>query len=98
MQPEVFVEVLSNALFLVIKLVSAIIIPSLMVGLIVAIFQAARRPSVRYQFVHADSTIEGRRASCAAGHYRVAAKRHGAVFGRCQRSWRLHRSHHRGSV
>lgn len=41
MQPEVFVEVLSNALFLVIKLVAAIIVPSLVVGLIVAIFQAA---------------------------------------------------------
>lgn len=41
MQPEVFVEVLSGALFLVIKLVAAIIVPSLIVGLIVAIFQAA---------------------------------------------------------
>ena len=41
MQPEVFVEVLSDALFLVIKLVAAIIVPSLIVGLIVAIFQAA---------------------------------------------------------
>ncbi|WP_372766058.1 flagellar biosynthesis protein FliQ [Pseudoalteromonas sp.] len=41
MQPEIFVEVLSEALFLVIKLVAAIIVPSLVVGLIVAIFQAA---------------------------------------------------------
>ena len=41
MQPEAFVEVLSNALFLVIKLVAAIVVPSLIVGLIVAIFQAA---------------------------------------------------------
>jgi flagellar biosynthetic protein FliQ len=41
MQPEAFVEVLSNALFLVIKLDAAIIVPSLLVGLIVAIFQAA---------------------------------------------------------
>ncbi len=41
MEPEVFVEVLSEALFLVIKLVSAIIVPSLLVGLVVAIFQAA---------------------------------------------------------
>ena len=41
MQPEIFVEVLSEALFLVIKLVAAIIVPSLIVGLIVAIFQAA---------------------------------------------------------
>lgn len=41
MEPEVFVEILSSALFLVIKLVSAIIVPSLIVGLIVAVFQAA---------------------------------------------------------
>ncbi|MDE3271168.1 flagellar biosynthesis protein FliQ [Pseudoalteromonas sp. SSM20] len=41
MQPEIFVEVLSDALFLVIKLVAAIIVPSLIVGLVVAIFQAA---------------------------------------------------------
>ncbi|MBE0363709.1 flagellar biosynthetic protein FliQ [Pseudoalteromonas ulvae UL12] len=41
MEPEVFVGVLSNALFLVIKIVAAIIIPSLIVGLIVSIFQAA---------------------------------------------------------
>ena len=41
MQPEVFVDILRDALFLVIILVSVIIIPSLIVGLIVAIFQAA---------------------------------------------------------
>jgi flagellar biosynthetic protein FliQ len=41
MNPEVFVDILSDALFLVIVLVSAIIIPSLCVGLIVAVFQAA---------------------------------------------------------
>jgi len=41
MSPEVFVDILRDALFLVITLVSAIIIPSLIVGLIVAIFQAA---------------------------------------------------------
>ncbi len=41
MQPEMFVEVLSNALYLVIKLVAAIIVPSLLVGLVVAVFQAA---------------------------------------------------------
>jgi flagellar biosynthetic protein FliQ len=41
MQPELFVEILSDALYLVIKLVAAIIVPSLMVGLVVAIFQAA---------------------------------------------------------
>lgn len=41
MSPEVFVDILRDALFLVIVLVSAIIIPSLIVGLIVAVFQAA---------------------------------------------------------
>lgn len=41
MAPEIFVDVLRDALFLVIMLVSAIIVPSLMVGLLVAIFQAA---------------------------------------------------------
>lgn len=41
MQPEIFVEVLSEALFIVIKLVSAIVVPGLMIGLVVAVFQAA---------------------------------------------------------
>lgn len=41
MSPEVFVDILRDALFLVIVLVSAVIIPSLIVGLIVAVFQAA---------------------------------------------------------
>jgi flagellar biosynthetic protein FliQ len=41
MNPEVFVDILSDALFLVIILVSAVIIPSLLVGLVVAVFQAA---------------------------------------------------------
>lgn len=41
MAPEVFVDILQDALFLVIILVSAVIVPSLLVGLIVAIFQAA---------------------------------------------------------
>lgn len=41
MSPEVFVDILSNALFLVIILVSAVIVPSLLVGLVVAVFQAA---------------------------------------------------------
>lgn len=41
MSPEVFVDILRDALFLVIVLVSAVIIPSLLVGLIVAVFQAA---------------------------------------------------------
>lgn len=41
MGPEVFVDILRDALFLVIVLVSAVIVPSLLVGLIVAVFQAA---------------------------------------------------------
>ncbi|WP_448546826.1 flagellar biosynthesis protein FliQ [Thalassotalea fusca] len=41
MTPEVFVDILRDALFLVIVLVSAVIVPSLVVGLIVAVFQAA---------------------------------------------------------
>ncbi|GAA6203385.1 MULTISPECIES: flagellar biosynthesis protein FliQ [Thalassotalea] len=41
MSPEVFVDILRDALFLVIVLVSAVIVPSLIVGLIVAVFQAA---------------------------------------------------------
>jgi flagellar biosynthetic protein FliQ len=39
--PEVFVEILQESLHLVILLVSAVILPSLFVGLIVAVFQAA---------------------------------------------------------
>ena len=41
MEPEVFVDILSDALFVVIKLVAAIVLPGLMVGLVVAVFQAA---------------------------------------------------------
>lgn len=41
MSPEIFVDILRDALLLVILLVSAVIIPSLIVGLIVAVFQAA---------------------------------------------------------
>tara|TARA_Y100000746_G_C15455951_1_gene429286 strand:+ start:505 stop:774 length:270 start_codon:yes stop_codon:yes gene_type:complete len=41
MEPEVFVDILSGALFLVIKLVSAIVVPGLIIGLVVAVFQAA---------------------------------------------------------
>ena len=41
MSPEVFVEILQEALTMVIVLVSAIIVPSMIVGLIVAVFQAA---------------------------------------------------------
>lgn len=41
MTPEVFVDVLNNALYLVILMVGVIILPSLVVGLVVSIFQAA---------------------------------------------------------
>ncbi|MEI5638204.1 MULTISPECIES: flagellar biosynthesis protein FliQ [unclassified Pseudoalteromonas] len=41
MEPEVFVDILSGALFIVIKLVAAIVVPGLLIGLVVAVFQAA---------------------------------------------------------
>ena len=41
MSPEAFVEILRESMFIVILLVSAVIVPSLIVGLIVAVFQAA---------------------------------------------------------
>lgn len=41
MSPEVFIDVFRQALGIVCLLVSAAILPSLMVGLIVSIFQAA---------------------------------------------------------
>jgi len=41
MSPEAFVEILREAMLMVIILVSAVIVPSLMVGLVVAVFQAA---------------------------------------------------------
>ena len=41
MSPEVFVEILREAMFMVIVLVSAVIVPGLIVGLVVAVFEAA---------------------------------------------------------
>ncbi|MFC0050159.1 flagellar biosynthesis protein FliQ [Rheinheimera tilapiae] len=41
MTPETYVDILNDALYLVILLVSIIIMPSLVVGLAVSIFQAA---------------------------------------------------------
>ncbi|MDD1783259.1 flagellar biosynthesis protein FliQ [Enterovibrio sp. ZSDZ35] len=41
MAPEAFVELFQDALYLILIMVSAIIIPGLIVGLIVAVFQAA---------------------------------------------------------
>ena len=41
MTPETFVDILREALWLVIILVCAIVVPSLIVGLTVAVFQAA---------------------------------------------------------
>ncbi|EKE80520.1 flagellar biosynthesis protein FliQ [Idiomarina xiamenensis] len=41
MGPEVFVDIFRSALGVIVILVSAIIVPSLLVGLVVAVFQAA---------------------------------------------------------
>lgn len=41
MEPEVFVNIFRQALWLVLILVSAAILPSLFIGLVVAVFQAA---------------------------------------------------------
>ncbi|MGB5324663.1 MAG: flagellar biosynthesis protein FliQ [Pseudomonadales bacterium] len=41
MTPEIIMEIFGRALFLVVVLVAAIILPSLLVGLIVSVFQAA---------------------------------------------------------
>ncbi len=41
MEPEIFVDILSDALCLVIKLVSAIVVPGLIIGLVVAVVQSA---------------------------------------------------------
>lgn len=41
MSPESFVEVMRDAMFIIILLVSAVIVPGLLVGLVVAVFQAA---------------------------------------------------------
>jgi len=41
MTPETVIEILGQALFLVVVLVAAIILPSLLVGLFVSVFQAA---------------------------------------------------------
>lgn len=41
MSPEVFLDIFQDALWIVVILVSAIIIPSLIIGLVVSVFQAA---------------------------------------------------------
>jgi len=41
MTPEIFVDIFRDALWIVLLMVSAIIIPSLLIGLVVAVFQAA---------------------------------------------------------
>ncbi|MBL4830801.1 MAG: flagellar biosynthesis protein FliQ [Aliivibrio sp.] len=41
MTPEVAIEIFRGALYIVLLLVCAIIVPSLMIGLVVAVFQAA---------------------------------------------------------
>ena len=41
MAPEVFIDVFREALYVILILVSAAIVPSLLVGLLVSVFQAA---------------------------------------------------------
>ena len=41
MTPEIFVELFRDALWMVLIMVCAIVIPSLLIGLVVAVFQAA---------------------------------------------------------
>jgi len=41
MSPESFVEIMRDAMFIIILIVSAIILPGLLIGLVVAVFQAA---------------------------------------------------------
>lgn len=41
MSPEAFVEIMREAMFVIIIIVSAIILPGLLIGLVVAVFQAA---------------------------------------------------------
>ena len=41
MTPEVFVDVFRDALFLVLVMAAAIVTPGLLIGLVVAVFQAA---------------------------------------------------------
>ena len=41
MSPEAFVDVLREALSIIVIIVSAVVVPSLIVGLVVAVFQAA---------------------------------------------------------
>jgi len=41
MSPETFVDVFREALYVVMTLVAVIVVPSLLIGLVVAVFQAA---------------------------------------------------------
>jgi len=41
MSPEIAIEVFRSALYIIIMLVAAVVVPGLIVGLIVAVFQAA---------------------------------------------------------
>lgn len=41
MTPEAFVEIFQEALYMVLLMVCAIVIPGLLIGLVVAVFQAA---------------------------------------------------------
>ena len=55
MSPEVFVEILREAMFMVIVLVSAVIVPSLIVGLVVAVFEAAA--SIKEQTISCQTRV-----------------------------------------
>ena len=41
MSPEAFVEIMRGAMYLIIMITAALIIPGLIIGLVVAVFQAA---------------------------------------------------------
>jgi len=41
MSPEVYVDIFRQALYVVMTLVAVIVVPSLLIGLVVAVFQAA---------------------------------------------------------
>ncbi len=41
MTPEAFVEIFQDALYMVLLMVCAIVVPGLLIGLVVAVFQAA---------------------------------------------------------
>ena len=78
MSPEVFVEILKEALNMVILLVSAIILPSLFVGLIVAVFPGCHLDQrTNHEF---STAIDCYLAGPELGRALVGAKAHGFHF------------------